>query len=200
VITVADVDPSANYAHRRRPRGRDWHPSGALPWRAAAALAAAGHPRTQEASMKRAQPQTIAAAARDRPAHHAQIERRLVLGQSARSATRGPAGIQMNAARSCTSTRQRGGRNQRQRIELRTLDDQYEPDKCRANTETSSRRRVRAVRLRRSPRHWRRCRWPPEQGAVFARSPARGAARPFSRYVFHVRASYYDETAAIVKQ
>ncbi|HET9207234.1 MAG TPA: ABC transporter substrate-binding protein, partial [Burkholderiaceae bacterium] len=67
----------------------------------------------------------------------AQTDRRIVLGQSA--AFSGPAaqlGIQMNRGAKLyfDSVNAAGGVNGAQ-IELRTMDDMYEPDKCKANTE-----------------------------------------------------------------
>lgn len=130
----------------------------------------------------------------------------IVVGQSA--ATSGPAselGIEMRAGALAyfNAINARGGVNGR-RIELRTLDDGYEPDRSLANT----RRFV-------------------ETDQVFALfgyvgtptcvaalplvndakipffGPFTGAEAlrdPFSKVVFHLRASYYDETGLIVKQ
>ncbi|HEY6510484.1 MAG TPA: ABC transporter substrate-binding protein [Burkholderiaceae bacterium] len=135
----------------------------------------------------------------------AQQDRRIVLGQSA--AFSGPAaqlGIQMNrgAKLHFDAVNAAGGVNGNH-IELRTLDDQYEPDKCKANTETlikddafalfgyvgtpTSLAALPLVNQNRVPF------FGPFTGAEALRDP-------FSRYVFHVRASYYDETALIVKQ
>jgi ABC-type branched-subunit amino acid transport system substrate-binding protein len=136
---------------------------------------------------------------------HAQIERRLVLGQSA--AFSGPAaqlGIQMNrGAKLYFDAVNAAGGIHGSVIELRTLDDQYEPDKCRANTEAFVRDDVFALfgyvgtttSLAAVPIA--------NQSKVPFFGPFTGAEAlrdPFSRYVFHVRASYYDETAAIVRQ
>jgi branched-chain amino acid transport system substrate-binding protein len=136
---------------------------------------------------------------------HAQIERRLVLGQSA--AFSGPAaqlGIQMNrGAKLYFDGVNAAGGVQGSLIELRTLDDQYEPEKCRANTEAFVKDEVFALfgyvgtptSLAAVP--------VANQNKVPFFGPFTGAEAlrdPFSRYVFHVRASYYDETAAIVKQ
>ena len=135
----------------------------------------------------------------------AQSDRRIVLGQSA--AFSGPAaqlGIQMNAgARLCfDSINAAGGVNGAQ-IELRTMDDQYEPDKCRANTEALIRDEVFALfgyvgtptSVAALPVI--------NQAKIPFFGPFTGAEAlrdPFQRHVFHVRASYYDETALIVKQ
>jgi branched-chain amino acid transport system substrate-binding protein len=88
-------------------------------------------------------------------------------------------------------------------IELRTLDDMYEPDKCKANTEALIKEDVFALfgyvgtptSLAALPLV--------NQNKMPFFGPFTGAEalrEPFSRYVFHVRASYFDETAAIVKQ
>jgi ABC-type branched-subunit amino acid transport system substrate-binding protein len=135
----------------------------------------------------------------------AQSDRRIVLGQSA--AFSGPAaqlGIQMNAgARLCfDSINAAGGINGAQ-IELRTMDDQYEPDKCRANTEALIRDEVFGLfgyvgtptSVAALPLI--------NQAKIPFFGPFTGAESlrdPFQRHVFHVRASYYDETALIVKQ
>jgi branched-chain amino acid transport system substrate-binding protein len=136
----------------------------------------------------------------------AQSERRIVLGQSA--AFSGPAaqlGIQMNRGAKLyfDSVNAAGGVNGAQ-IELRTMDDMYEPDKCKANTDAlinkedvfalfgyvgtpTSLAALPLVNQYKVPF------FGPFTGAEALRDP-------FSRYVFHVRASYYDETALIVKQ
>ena len=91
------------------------------------------------------------------------------------------------------------GRN----IELLSLDDGYEPERCAANTRDLLGRGVFALfgyvgtptSLAALPL------------ATAARVPfiapftgAEALRVPFNRYAFHVRASYFDETAAIVKQ
>jgi len=136
----------------------------------------------------------------------AQSDRRIVLGQSA--AFSGPAaqlGIQMNRGAKLyfDSVNAAGGVNGAQ-IELRTMDDMYEPDKCKANTDAfinkddvfalfgyvgtpTSLAALPLVNQYKVPF------FGPFTGAEALRDP-------FSRYVFHVRASYYDETALIVKQ
>jgi ABC-type branched-subunit amino acid transport system substrate-binding protein len=135
----------------------------------------------------------------------AQSDRRIVLGQSA--AFSGPAaqlGIQMNAGAKLffDAINATGGVNGAQ-IELRTLDDQYEPDKCRANTEALIRDDVFALfgyvgtptSVAALPVI--------NQAKIPFFGPFTGAEAlrdPFQRHVFHVRASYYDETALIVKQ
>ena len=88
-------------------------------------------------------------------------------------------------------------------IELQSLDDGYEPDRCAANTKKHIERGVAALfgyigtptSLAALPL------------AVSAKLPfiapftgAQALREPFNRQVFHLRASYYDETAEIVKQ
>jgi ABC-type branched-subunit amino acid transport system substrate-binding protein len=88
-------------------------------------------------------------------------------------------------------------------IELRTMDDMYESDKCKANTEALIKDEVFALfgyvgtptSVAALPVI--------NQAKIPFFGPFTGAEAlrdPFSRNVFHVRASYYDETAAIVKQ
>jgi branched-chain amino acid transport system substrate-binding protein len=135
----------------------------------------------------------------------AQIDRRIVLGQSA--AFSGPAaqlGIQMNrGGKLCFDAVNAAGGIHGAQIELRTMDDMYEPDKCKANTEALIKDDVFALfgyvgtptALAALPLV--------NQHKVPFFGPFTGAEAlrdPFSRHVFHVRASYYDETAAIVKQ
>jgi ABC-type branched-subunit amino acid transport system substrate-binding protein len=135
----------------------------------------------------------------------AQSSGRIVLGQSA--AFSGPAaqlGIQMNAGAKMffDSVNAAGGVNG-QRIELRTLDDGYEPDRCKANTDAFIKDEVFAL--------FGYVGTPTCLAALplvnDAKIPffgpftgAMGLREPFSRNVFHVRASYHDETALIVKQ
>jgi branched-chain amino acid transport system substrate-binding protein len=131
--------------------------------------------------------------------------RTIVLGQSA--AFSGPAaqlGIQMNkgAKLYIDQINAAGGVNGHP-IELRTLDDGYEPDRCKANTDKLIKDDVFAlfgyvgtptcvaalplVNDAKMPF------FGPFTGAEALRDP-------FSRVVFHLRASYYDETGLIVKQ
>jgi branched-chain amino acid transport system substrate-binding protein len=135
----------------------------------------------------------------------AQSDSRIVLGQSA--AFSGPAaqlGIQMNRGAKLyfDGINAGGGVNGRQ-IELRTADDGYEPDRCKANTDKFIKDEVFAlfgyvgtptcvaalplVNDAKIPF------FGPFTGAEVLREP-------FSKQVFHLRASYYDETALIVKQ
>jgi ABC-type branched-subunit amino acid transport system substrate-binding protein len=135
----------------------------------------------------------------------AQQDRRVVLGQSAAfSGAAAQLGIQMNrGARLYFDVVNAAGGVNGNQIELRTLDDQYEPDKCKANTEALIKDDVFALfgyvgtptSLAALPLV--------NQHKVPFFGPFTGAEAlrdPFSRYVFHVRASYYDETALIVKQ
>jgi ABC-type branched-subunit amino acid transport system substrate-binding protein len=135
----------------------------------------------------------------------AQADRRIVLGQSAAfSGAAAQLGIQMNrGARLYFDAINAGGGVNGAQIELRTLDDQYEPEKCRANTEALIKDDVFALfgyvgtptSLAALPLV--------NQSKIPFFGPFTGAEAlrdPFSRNVFHVRASYYDETALIVKQ
>jgi ABC-type branched-subunit amino acid transport system substrate-binding protein len=131
--------------------------------------------------------------------------RPIVLGQSA--AFSGPAaqlGIQMNkGAKLVFDAINHGGGIHGQPVELRILDDGYEPERCKANTAAFIRDDVFAL--------FGYVGTPTSLAALplvnEARIPffgpftgAEALRNPFSRWVFHVRASYYDETALIVKQ
>jgi len=135
---------------------------------------------------------------------HAQDDR-IVLGQSA--AFTGPAaqlGIQFHAGAKLyfDQLNAQGGVGRRN-IEIRQLDDGYEPDRCAANTKKLIDEDVFAlfgyigtptsvVALPLATK----ARMPffaPFTGAMALRDP-------FSKTTFHVRASYNDETALIVKQ
>jgi branched-chain amino acid transport system substrate-binding protein len=130
---------------------------------------------------------------------------RIVLGQSA--AFSGPAaqlGIQMNAgARIYFNQLNATGGINGNAVELRTLDDGYEPERCKANTDKFIKDDVFGLfgyvgtptTLAALP------------AVVDARIPffgpftgAEALREPFHRSVFHLRASYFDETALIVKQ
>ena len=130
---------------------------------------------------------------------------RIVLGQSA--AFSGPAmqlGTQFHAGAKLwfDQLNAKGGVGGRQ-VEIRHLDDGYEPDRCQANTERLIKDEVFALfgyigtptSLAALPL------------ATSARVPfiapftgAMGLREPFKREAFHLRASYDDETALIVKQ
>lgn len=146
-----------------------------------------------------------AAATLAAPSLWADPRTKLVIGQSA--AMTGPAaqlGIQFAAGARLMFDRinASGGINGKT-IELKTLDDGYEPDRCAANTKKlidedvfalfgyiGTPTSVVALPL-----------------ATSAKIPflapftgAQGLREPFNRYAFHVRASYFDETARIVNQ
>ena len=132
-------------------------------------------------------------------------DNRIVLGQSA--AFSGPAmqlGTQFHAGAKLhfDQLNAKGGVGGRA-IEIRQLDDGYEPDRCQANTERLIKDEVFALfgyigtptSLAALPL------------ATSARVPfiapftgAMGLREPFKREAFHLRASYDDETALIVKQ
>jgi ABC-type branched-subunit amino acid transport system substrate-binding protein len=129
----------------------------------------------------------------------------IVLGQSA--AFTGPAaqlGIQMNhGAKLYFDTLNAAGGIYGQSVELISLDDGYEPERCKANTEKLIRDDVFALFgyvgtptcLAALPAI--------NDAAIPFFAPFTGAEAlrdPFNKSVFHVRASYYDETGEIVKQ
>lgn len=136
----------------------------------------------------------------------AQSDKRILLGQSV--PLTGPAaqlGIQMNqGARIFFDRLNASGGVGGRKVEIKALDDGYEPDRCRANTDQlinkdevfalfgyvgtpTSLAALPLVNTGKMPF------FGPFTGAEALREP-------FSRYVFHVRASYFDETALIVKQ
>ncbi|MBL8331594.1 MAG: ABC transporter substrate-binding protein [Rubrivivax sp.] len=132
-------------------------------------------------------------------------ERPIVLGQSC--PTSGPAaqlGIQMHHGVKLffDQFNAQGGLGGRP-VEVKLLDDGYEPDRCKANTEALLRDEVFALigyvgtptSLAALPLV--------NQARIPFFGPFTGAEalrNPFSKWVFHVRASYYDETALIVRQ
>jgi branched-chain amino acid transport system substrate-binding protein len=131
--------------------------------------------------------------------------RSIVLGQSA--AFSGPAaqlGEQFKRGALLYFDRQnaKGGVNGRM-VELKSLDDGYEPDRCKANTDKLIKDGVFAL--------FGYIGTPTSLAALPLASAAQvpfiapftGAQalrEPFNRIAFHVRASYFDETAEIVKQ
>ncbi len=130
--------------------------------------------------------------------------RRIVLGQSA--AFSGPAaqlGVQMNlGARTYFNALNAEGGVNGNSIELQTLDDGYEPERCKANTEKFIRDDVFGL--------FGYVGTPTALAAlplvVDAKIPffgpftgAQALREPFHKSVFHLRASYYDETALIVR-
>lgn len=147
---------------------------------------------------------TAAAAACATPAVRAQTSP-IVLGQSAAlSGAAAQLGLQFQAGARLLFARinARGGVGGRT-IELKSLDDGYEPERCAANTKQLIADQVLALfgyigtptSLAALPL------------ATAAKVPfiapftgAQGLREPFNRYAFHVRASYFDETARIVNQ
>jgi branched-chain amino acid transport system substrate-binding protein len=130
---------------------------------------------------------------------------RIVLGQSA--AFTGQAaqlGIQMNrGARVYFDALNAAGGVNGSQIELRTLDDGYEPERCKTNTEKFIKDNVFALfGYVGTPTCLAALPLVMESKIPFF-GPFTGAEAlrdPFSRNIFHIRASYYDETALIVKQ
>ena len=135
----------------------------------------------------------------------AQSEGRIVLGQSA--AFSGPSaqlGIQFNqGAKLFFDQLNAAGGVGKRMVEIRTLDDGYEPDRCAENTRKLIADDVFALfgyvgtptSLAAVPLF--------NQAKVPFFAPFTGAEslrQPFNRLIFHVRASYYDETALIVRQ
>ena len=132
-------------------------------------------------------------------------DKTIVLGQSA--ALSGPAaqlGLQLRAgARLYFDALNAAGGVNGHRIELLTLDDSYEPDRCKANTERLIADKVFALfGYVGTPTSLAALPLVNEAKIPFF-APFTGAEAlrdPFSRYVFHLRASYYQETALIVNQ
>ena len=135
----------------------------------------------------------------------AQGEGRIVLGQSA--AFTGPAaqlGVQFNQGAKLffDQLNAQGGVGKRM-VEIRTMDDGYEPDRCAENTRKLIADEVFALfgyigtptSLAALPLFIK------EKVPFFGPFTGAEALRqPFNRLIFHVRASYYDETALIVRQ
>jgi branched-chain amino acid transport system substrate-binding protein len=130
---------------------------------------------------------------------------RIVLGQSA--AFSGPAaqlGIQMNmGARTFFNALNAAGGVNGSTVELRTLDDGYEPDRCKANTEKFIKDDVFGLfGYVGTPTCLAALPMVVDTKIPFF-GPFTGAEAlrdPFHKSIFHLRASYYDETALIVKQ
>jgi len=135
----------------------------------------------------------------------AQNERKVVLGQSA--PLTGPAaqlGLQFQrGARLCFDRINAKGGVNGATIELKTLDDGYEPERCTSNTEQLIKDGAFAL--------FGYIGTPTSLAALplanAAKLPfvapftgAQALRDPFNRLVFHVRASYFDETARIVNQ
>ena len=130
---------------------------------------------------------------------------RIVLGQSA--AFSGPAaqlGIQMNMGAKIyfNALNASGGVNGNM-VELRALDDGYEPDRCKANTEKFVKDDVSGLfGYVGTPTCLAALPLVTDAKIPFF-GPFTGAEalrEPFHKSVFHLRASYYDETALIVRQ
>jgi ABC-type branched-subunit amino acid transport system substrate-binding protein len=138
-------------------------------------------------------------------AARSQASAKIVLGQSA--AFSGPASalgeqFKKGALLHFDKVNARGGIGGRQ-IELTSLDDGYEPERCAANTRQLIERGVFAL--------FGYVGTPTSLAALplvtAAKMPfiapftgAEALRAPFNRHVFHLRASYFDETAEIVKQ
>lgn len=130
---------------------------------------------------------------------------RLVIGQSA--ALSGPAaelGRQMNAGAQLVfdAVNAAGGVNGN-RIELRAMDDGYEPERCKGNTERLLKDDVFALfGYVGTPTSLAALPFVRESKVPFF-APVTGASalrEPLLRNCFHVRASYVDETAELVRQ
>lgn len=128
----------------------------------------------------------------------------VVLGQSAPFS--GPAeqlGVLFNQGANAffDNINAKGGVHGR-RIELKHLDDGYEPDRCVANTKQFLAQDVFALfGYIGTPTSMAALPLVTEAKTLFF-APFTGAQslrEPFNRHVFHIRASYFDETAAIVR-
>jgi ABC-type branched-subunit amino acid transport system substrate-binding protein len=132
-------------------------------------------------------------------------DKEILVGQFA--ALSGPAaqlGVQMNRGAAIFFDRlNAGGGIGGRSVELRTLDDGYEPDRCKVNTEALITDDVFAL--------FGYVGTPTSLAALplvtSAKIPfiapftgAQALREPFNRNVFHVRATYFDETALIVRQ
>ena len=135
----------------------------------------------------------------------AQSDNKIILGQSA--AMTGPAaqlGIQFNAGAQVFFDLQnaKGGVNRRM-IELKVVDDGYEPSRCAENTRNLIAQDVFALfgyigtptALAAMPQVIK-----DKVPFIAPFTGAMGLREPLHKNVFHLRASYNDETALIVKQ
>ncbi|CAM8631662.1 ABC transporter substrate-binding protein [Rhodoferax sp. TBRC 17198] len=138
------------------------------------------------------------------PAVHAQSEK-IIIGQSA--AFSGPAaqlGIQLHAGAKLffDQLNAQGGIGGRS-VEIRKLDDAYEPARCEENTRKLLEEDVSALfAYVGTPTSAVALPLATKAKVPFI-APFTGAMalrNPFNRYAFHVRASYNDETALIVNQ
>ena len=139
------------------------------------------------------------------PSLRAQSNNRLVLGQSA--AFTGPAaqlGIQFHAgAKLCFDQLNAKGGVSQNLLEIRQLDDGYEPDRCVENTRKLLADDVFALfGYIGTPTSTAALPLATKAGTIFFApfSGAMGLRQPFNRFAFHMRASYDDETALIVRQ
>jgi ABC-type branched-subunit amino acid transport system substrate-binding protein len=139
------------------------------------------------------------------PSLRAQSGNRLVLGQSA--AFTGPAaqlGIQFHAGAKLyfDQLNGKGGLNGTS-IEIRQLDDGYEPDRCAENTRKLLADDVFALfGYIGTPTSVAALPLATKAETIFFApfTGAMGLRNPFNRIAFHMRASYNDETALIVRQ
>ena len=146
-----------------------------------------------------------AAALTAAPALRAQNANRLVLGQSA--AFTGPAaqlGIQFHAgAKLYFDLLNAGGGVNGQRIEIVNVDDGYEPDRCAENTRKLLKDDAFALfGYIGTPTSLAALPLATQAGTPFIApfTGAMGLRAPFNRLAFHLRASYNDEIALIVRQ
>lgn len=143
-----------------------------------------------------------AAAALAVPALRAQSSNRILLGQSAAfTGAAAQLGIQFHAGAKLYFDQvnaQGGGR----RIEIETMDDGYEPDRCAANTQKLLDMDVFALfGYIGTPTSVAALPLATKADMPFV-APFTGAMslrQPFNRMAFHLRASYNDETELIVK-
>lgn len=139
------------------------------------------------------------------PSLRAQSGNRIVLGQSAAfTGAAAQLGIQFHAGAKLyfDSVNAQGGVNQT-RVELRQLDDGYEPDRCVDNTRKLLSDDVFALfGYIGTPTSVVALPLATEAGTPFFApfTGAMGLRQPFNRMAFHMRASYNDETALIVRQ
>ncbi len=130
---------------------------------------------------------------------------RIVLGQSAPiTGAAAQLGLQFHfGAQAFFSTVNASGGVNGRRIELKRVDDGFEPDRCAANTRQFLRDDVFALfGYIGTPTSVAALPLATEAKVPFF-APFTGAEvlrDPFNRYAIHVRASYFDETAAIVRQ
>lgn len=136
---------------------------------------------------------------------HAQVNNKIVLGQSAPfTGAAAQLGIQFNQGAKVwfDQVNAQGGIGGKL-IELRKMDDGYEPDRCVANTRKLIEEDVFALfgyigtptSLAALPLATKA-----QVPFIAPFTGAMGLRDPFNKYVFHLRASYNDETALIVKQ